>query len=142
MKKEVNRSVVSLFNKVQEKHPNLSSFMVFQEVCKLIKLKRHAIEVGFLALVDPDDYEIEEEDYEASDEEFKKEFTSAKDYNEKIQGQLIANLMQWKGEESKIKTISGSFLPPMSDEMKELRERIKEAKISNKLPINPYFNVG
>ena len=113
--------------------------MVFQEVCKIINFGRYALEMGFIALVDPSDYEIEEEDYKASDEEFKKEFPSTKDYNEKMQNQLVANLMQWEGEEPKIKTISGSFTSPMNDEMKNLEKRINEAKFNNKSLINLYL---
>lgn len=135
----LNKKIKFILDQVKNKHPNLSSFMVFQEVCKLVNLKRYAIEVGFLSLVDPYDYEIGEEDYEASDEGLEKEFTSSKDYNEKIQGELVSNLMQWKGEGPKIQTVSGSFLPPMNDEVKTLERRINEAKFSNKSPINLYL---
>jgi len=135
----LNKKIKLIFDQIQNNHPNLSSFMVFQEVCKLIKFKRYTIEVYFLALVYPYDYEIGEEDYKASDEEFKKEFPSTKDYNEKMQNQLVANLLKIETKESKIKTISGFFIPPLNDEMKKLERRINEGKFNNKSSINLYL---
>jgi hypothetical protein len=135
----LNKKIKLIFDQIQNNHPNLSSFMVFQEVCKLIKFKRYTIEVYFLALVYPYDYEIGEEDYKASDEEFKKEFPSTKDYNEKMQNQLVANLLKIETKESKIKTISGFFIPPLNDEMKKLKRRINEGKFNNKSSINLYL---
>jgi len=136
---EINKSIALLFIKIKEKHPILSSYMVSVEVCKLIKFKRATLERFFLSCVEQGDYDLDEIDYENADEDFKKEFTSAKDYNEKIQGQLVANLMQMKGEGSKAKTISGSFAPPLNVEMKNLKERIIGAKFSNKTLINLYL---
>lgn len=132
----------ALFRKIEAKKSNLSNYVIFQDVCKTTKFGRFDLEQHFFALVDPVEYELSQEEYESQCQdaaEFQKEYPSVKDFNERVQNELAAGALQWKGEGSRIPSLSVSFLSPMTDEARDLRRRLGKAKIENKKPINPYF---
>jgi len=130
--------------------------MVFEEVCQNISFKGLALAQNFLHFVSPNDYEIADAEYAEMVERYKelmkehprdkdlrsdykefiKEYPSCKAYNEKAVNNLVEHLKSGQGNSAKVETISGSFIPPMKDEMRDLKQRIWDAKTGERNQIN------